>query len=58
MALGFFFLNCKGDGVVTVLALYQGIAKFIKHHGRVGEEETQKYVLTRDNVRTSGIVWL
>jgi hypothetical protein len=30
MTLGFFFLNCTGDGVVTASALYQGLAKFIK----------------------------
>jgi hypothetical protein len=58
MALGFFFLNCKGDGVVTVLALYQVIAKFIKHYGHLGGEATPKYVLTGENVCTSCMVWL
>jgi hypothetical protein len=42
MAFGFFFLNCNGDGVVTTLALYQGLAKFIKPHGHFSEDEPQK----------------
>ena len=38
MALGFFFLNCKGAGVVTTTALYQGLAKFIKPYGQFNED--------------------
>jgi hypothetical protein len=42
MTLGFFFLNCKGDGVVTTWALYQGPLKFIKPHRHFGENESEK----------------